>query len=457
MSITAGTLIILAIFSYSLLGRKISVISARTIVFMALTSLGFTGTFLSTELITLSHSDAAHFLGFIILTGVIIKKRFISKKFLVIYSLFLFAVLTGVLMIIYPGATPVKLPGFGFSLDRLFTGKASPTEVQLSQDHGLRILRILIVFPFLAIIACKIPSRIETEKLISMAAIFFCIILSLELLLKTLGYFNIFDSIFFMFTGEPALSFQRAGLPVLQGLTSEPSHVAYALILPMITLAYTGRLPYVFYILIILMLVSGSLRTIAFSIAFIFLSLYYNFKLSENGLLTKKTIPAYLLFIIMGIFFLIFIIPSEYIEYSIQRFGSVFNPQESIGSTSIRLHTWGYAIEGLISRPLFGVGLGSISVFSGLLGSIVSIGAIGFSLYLILVKTVFSAKIVSVPFFVFMILMLFSWNVHVLYDVGIYTVFLLLGYGANSPSKAAHLGKDISKNFTRPLNSDYKN
>jgi len=159
----------------------------------------------------------------------------------------------------------------------------------------------------------------------------------------------------------------------------------------------------------------------------------------------------------MGIFFLIFIIPSEYIEYSIQRFGSVFNPQESIGSTSIRLHTWGYAIEGLISRPLFGVGLGSISVFSGLLGSIVSIGAIGFSLYLILVKTVFSAKIVSVPFFVFMILMLFSWNVHVLYDVGIYTVFLLLGYGANSPSKAAHLGKDISKNFTRPLNSDYKN
>lgn len=418
-----GIFIVVLIFTYCLLPKKKTVLFSRLIVFTGLIQFSLPGTFISTSLRDFSFGEVFQFLSFVAILIYSKPSDQVNKKFLYSYFFFLLCVLFGLFSLIFFGPPTVPFPKFNQSLDELFYDRASPQLITFSSDHVIRIFRVLLLFPFLNILANKSFDKVEIEKLLVLSGLFIFSFVVGEFLLKIVGADFIYNSIYSIVLGFPPLTEERGSIPVLIGLTLEPSHLAYSLILPLIVFSYKNKYLFLFYFIISLMLISGSLRTSGFALFIIILHLGFKTK-NKNGFNY-----IYLLLLFPGIIFLgYYLIPIDFLDYSIDRYLSLLNPFESEGSAGVRIFTWQYAFDALKIKPIFGIGLGSISIYSGLLAALASIGLLGFYAYIKLIISFTNIKINSFSVFGLFTLMLFSWNVNILYDVGIFLIFLLLAF-----------------------------
>lgn len=418
-----GLIIILFSLIYSLSSESKKIIFTRLIILTAIIQLSFPGILFHTSFRDFTFGEVFQLFGFLIIIFLTGNQEFYNKKFIYTYFFFLFCILFGIFILIVLGPPDIPFPGFNESLDDLFFDRASPKLIKFSTDHIIRVVRIIMLFPYLSVLSLNYYDKSEIEKILLLFGKFYFSFILFEFIVKLLSLNIIFDTIYTIILGFRPLSEERGSLPALIGFTLEPSHLGYSLILPLIVYSYKNRTSFLFFLMLLLMLLSGSLRTSSFALWIILL--YF------SGVVIKFNITTIVVTLILSIFFIIAVsifIPSDFLDYSYSRYMSVFNPFESEGSSGVRIFTWQYAFDAIRISPLFGIGLGSISIYSGLLATIASVGFVGFYSYIKLVKQFSNIQIKTLSVFGLFILMLFSWNVNILYEVGIYIIFLLIGF-----------------------------
>jgi len=370
----------------------------------------------------ISLGDMAQALGVTTLTYVIIHTKGISRRVLIAISLnliLLFVTFTSMIL----DATDVLVPAFNQPLDDLYWGDGNLFPVEFGYGNVLKGIRFLLIIPLLIIFSTKFICQNRLVIYFQRYVGFILAICIIEFLSKILEFYFIYELLYGIFipnTLTPNLFEVRNGLPVIQALTAEPGHLPYVLLVPAIIFARLDgtKAKTLFYVICTLLLLTGSFR--AFGVLIFALLYSRNFSISFKGV-------ASILFILTVS--VIMIINMPFFAGTVFRIQSVYNSlmgasiQGDVGSEAIRIFTWQYAISAFASRPFFGIGLGSISVLSGLLGLTASIGVFGMLAYFFLLRTVFGVKFVSFFFIGVLALMLFSWNIDILYSPAVYMIF----------------------------------
>jgi hypothetical protein len=356
---------------------------------------------------------------------VLLYERNVNKTSFFLILTFLSSLLISMaLLILSPSEVPV--PKFGQPLDLLHEGTGNISEPFFEFGNVLRIIRFLIFIPFLLIFAKGIRNIHKFTIYFERYFVFIIFICIFELTVKLLNLHYAYDILYRLITLDSQthnLLMTRGGLPVIQAFTAEPGHLPYALLVPGIFLSQRNDLKgkFLFWSLLILLLICGSFRGFAFVI--VLLTLAINIKFS------------FLIFIrtfILSVVIIAFIQDMEFFKDLVLRVSQTFqllvgitelSVQNNIGSEAIRIFTWQYAITSLIDKPLFGIGLGSISVLSGFFSLFASIGLIGITLYLVILKNIFHTKLTSIFVLSVIFIMLFSWSINIIYSPAVFLIF----------------------------------
>lgn len=384
------------------------------------------------DLLGISLGDIAQALGVTTLTYVIFHTKGISKRVIIAISLNLVLLLmTFTLMAL--DATDVLVPAFDQNLDDLYWGTGNLFPVEFGYGNVSKALRFLLIIPLLIIFSTKFIDHNRLLIYFQRYVVFVFAICIIEFFSKILELHFIYELLYGIFipnTLAPNLFEVRNGLPVIQALTAEPGHLPYLLLVPAIIFARLDgtKAKTLFYMICMLLFLTGSFRAFA---VLIFVLLYrLNFSISFKGVTSV-------------LFILIMTITITNIDFFIEtstRFQNVFNLlmganiQGDTTSEVTRVFTWQYAISAFASRPFFGIGLGSISVLSGLLALTASIGVFGMLAYFFLLKTVFKVRFSSFFFIGVLGLMLFSWNINILYSPAVYMIFYSYKFLNSAPT-----------------------
>ena len=372
------------------------------------------------SLLGISLGDIAQVLGVTTLTYVIMHIKAISRGVLIAINLNLILLILSFTSMALD-ATDVLVPAFNQPLDDLYWGTGNLYPVEFGYGNLLRGLRFLLIIPLLIIFSTNLINQNRLTIYFQRYVVFIFAICVIELLSKLLGFHFIYELVYGIFipnTLAPNLFEIRNGFPVIQALTAEPGHLPYLLLVPAIIFARLDgtKAKYLFYLICMILLFTGSFR--AFGVL-IFVLLY-----RQNISISFKSGASILFILTLTIFASIPFFTETLIRiqslYSLLAGVSI---EGDINSEVVRIFTWQYAISSFASRPFFGIGLGSISVFSGLLGLTASIGVFGMLAYFFLLRKVFGVRFMSFFFMGVLGLMLFSWNIEILYSPAVYMIF----------------------------------
>lgn len=391
--------------------RNISIKATKILMYLTYIEFGYNSPAITTEIRVFSQSEIFQFITFSYLLYLIFKFKIRStKKYNFSFFLYLLVIIFSDLML-FLFQYNIELPKPGDQLDLLATNSIIFTDNKFSDDHILRIIRVVMLYPFMYVISAKLYCK-KTILSISIKFIkYFLLLLLLELIIKLLGFELFYETIYSVLTNQEInsnLLQNRGGFPLLHGFTQEPSHLAYALLLPILLIDYNkqSNINKVFPLIIIL---SGSFRSISVIFFYIIKNLANNYKINIGILIGLTVVSLFNL---------------DYANMVIERFYGLFNLINDESSTVIRLISWEYSLNAIINYPFVGVGLGTISSSSGLLGSIASIGFIGILCYFILIISVYGKLKIDLNLIFLLIFMLFSFNVHILYNFSIINIFI---------------------------------
>lgn len=331
-------------------------------------------------------------------------------------SLLIGVIVSDFLLVLTPPAD--LLPGMHVFLDKLTYDKSDLSMAHFGLDQMERFFGLVIIFPFLAII----PSyRIEIkDSLLQKFMIYgriYSVILILELIFKSSGNSHIYESIYGQLTNyDPTTlsgyNLERAGVPTLHGLTQEPSHLGYAL-LPYFLASQSFRIKITDLLFGLLSLFSGSFRLVVEYVLFIFIKFIRIDKVYY--------LPFILISFLVGAFF------SESFSYFMDRLSN-FIFLDGVGSGSQRINTLTYCASAFYAHPLFGVGMGSINCYSGVLSVFASLGIWGGICYFKLITSLAKSSYWSYGLIYVIIILLFSYDIRIVYSISFYLMFLLASY-----------------------------
>lgn len=382
----------------------------KVLIYSTFIEFGYNSSAIQTSIRDISQSELFQIFGFFYLTFIIARlKVCVKKPYLIAYIIFILAVVFSDLILVLD-PTKLALPKPGDSLDQLASNTLDLTVSGISNDHYLRILRLFLLYPFFHVISSNLFNIKLILSLSRRYTSILIVILIFEILLKLSGSSVIYEATYGFLVNqdisENLLQF-RGGLPTLHGLTQEPSHLAYAFIFPALILSNKSS-GILYTIGSIFLLLSGSFRSFLVGI---FIAIK-NFKLSQ------------LLILFCSVLLILSLTDLNYFSLIIDRFHGLIDRDFDESSTSIRMVSWGYALDAFDAHPFFGVGLGSISSSSGLLGSAASVGIIGMIAYFNLVVNVYEIKTLNLNLAFLLIFLIFSFNVNVLYSFPIINLFL---------------------------------
>lgn len=419
--------IIIAFFFYGLAARNLSLRLSRLLVVTFLAERGF-------PLVNLPSISQVSFseivqaaVGIYIALALFVNHIVVSKSAVNLFLIFFLFVIIGDLHL-FISSPETKVLGFGVSLDELFYGTIQTEAAEFGGDHILRLIRIIAIFPFVLLFASRLLDFNEITRLAFIFSIFFVSITYLELILKLLNLNYIWSRLYDVFTGFDNVSIiGRGGVFGLQGFTFEPSHLAYLFIGLAVLLIPAGQRysKLLLFLIIFILFVSGSLRNVGVSAFLGGVTVFYYYKI--NRLKKFKDYQYVLMALICFSGLSIYFIPADYLDYAWSRILAVFGLGDAVGSEAVRMNTWSYAWAAFWERPLFGIGLGSVSTHGGIPAALASVGILGIAAYIILVKRVFKIRFLFLPFLAFWVIALFSWNAEILYSPAVLFVLLAIG------------------------------
>lgn len=347
--------------------------------------------------------------------------NFKNKIPLSFFLLVLSVIISNIYLFFYPAN--VLVPPFGVVFDILLRDESLLELPEISVRNFFLFLRVLIIYPFLISFRNLSDSQYKYfASLINLYGLIYIFILLAEFLLKNFGLDLIYENIFTVFSGQDASKLpghlvSRGGLKVLHGLVAEPSHLAYALVIPLFYWANKRDCSLKFLAIVFFLLASGSYRCLilaVFGALIYFFNLNWkNFPLSKVLLFISIVFPTFILFIFDDTF-----------NYYTDSLMSMLNGTFNAGSQSVRFNTYYYGVDAFLARPFFGVGLGNINIPSAFFGIISSVGIMGLLSYILILKKCLYVNFFASNTILFLIVLFFSFDTKIVYSIGIYIIFL---------------------------------
>lgn len=216
--------------------------------------------------------------------------------------------------------------------------------------------------------------------------------------------------------------FTRGSATALSALTLEPGHIAKALwVLLLVYILTKEKLNYSYIALVfIYLLLSTSFAGLLYIASLVFILF-----IKERNKYLKFAI---ILFITISIS-IILIYYQGLVYYNFQRFISVYNLfryldiDDATGSEIERLMSNAVLLKVFLSRPFFGVGIGTVYSYSALISLLATVGMIGVSLLfylyaMLLEKFVNKKTIITITILLFVLLLTgsigFFYSIHIL-------------------------------------------
>ena len=178
---------------------------------------------------------------FIFFVYVLFKYRLVSASNLLPYLIFLLCVLIGISNLYFLGPPATLVPGFGILLDDLYFDKIQLEPLEISISHLLRIIKLFFLFPFAVIIGKNFFDQVEFKRLLLKITIFYLTFLFVEFISKNFFPSEIWLNFASIFLNNQVFLEERSGFIALSGLAAEPSHLAYAFILPLSVFLYSKK------------------------------------------------------------------------------------------------------------------------------------------------------------------------------------------------------------------------
>jgi hypothetical protein len=359
------------------------------------------------------------FIAFLLLIGSSFRKNIPYSYLMLVISV----MISNIYLFFDPADTLV--PPFGIVFDILLRDKSLLELPEISMRNLFLFLRVLMIYPFLIILRDFSDRQYSFfSSLINSYGLFYIVILLIEFSLKNLGLDLIYENIFTAISGQdasllPGHLVSRGGLRALHGFVAEPSHLAYALIIPLFYWANIKGSSFKFIALVFFLMASGSYRCLVLSALGVVI--YFS-----NLNFEKLSLSKVLLCIIILLFTLSLVIFDGIFSYYTDSLLSMLNGKFNAGSQSVRFNTFYYAVDAFFSRPFFGVGLGSINIPSAFFGVIGSLGLMGLLSYFLILKNCLHVNFSALNTVFLFIILFFSFDTKIIYSIGVYIIFLSL-------------------------------
>lgn len=332
--------------------------------------------------------------GFLLL---ILTKAKINRKVFWGVATFIISIIIGLaLEILFP--VDAKIIDYSLSWDRYIWGLDKMHSVVISAQSTLFLLRCLIFIIIMIAAKCCLNKDEQYEKIIS----FMLTTMKLHLLFCLFEWItkNIFNSdissviqSYIMHEGKSTYIglYLRGGKAALQGLTREPAYLSITLYFFICINLLSGKINQnILWILLALFIWfnSGSFGSVVYICILVLLYVTYKGinQTIDVSKLFSKFIMTFIIFTVFIVCLYYIVTSSEYLSSRFANVSSVINAilnnnvtYLNISSESARLYGIYYTVhEVLLSRPLFGFGIGTAYASSGIACVLGQIGILGF-------------------------------------------------------------------------------
>lgn len=310
-------------------------------------------------------------------------------------------------------------------VDSIFRGSGVMEYAQINIEHIKKPIRLLAYVPILMMVG-SIYINYDTllNKIVSLSKVV-CIVLLIEYLLKNFGLLHYYDLLLqFVFNDTVSLEHTRAGYSTIQGLTSEPSHLAHGFIVPLFVFATKEHNHKLIWFLLMIILLTLTISFTNFMLAFAAIILFYmNSSYYHNNRLNSSIIFSVIVIFALSVLTYFYY---DILQYNIVRLTRLISGDFIIGD-DVRLWTISENLKYLMHRPFFGIGFGSTKSNGFIPSMLANIGFVG-SFFWVMWHH-YSLKVKSyntLATFLMIALLFFIGNTVWLYTINITLIFIVL-------------------------------